>query len=440
MYRAIASLMFLVVISGCATTFPKDPDGQISYWLDHANKSIDKSDLFNLGQQINNVLEISGGSSRAKQFLSSNAHGLALYRKYLTQKIDGVSYFSHAEPLLVILKQVQSAKLFSDDECAAFIANLNKKVLDGNISGAIEIKLSDKLDSFPALKSPEHRKAILDRTIRHLQETQGNRNYAARSLHEYVKQQELKGNRTSTIQSLLEYVKQAGTSSADGKYVESMLPSLNIRGDEIADVAKVFPEYAKARREELFGKAVLQFKNIDRLSAEDLSQVIKQRVKGIDWVSAPDQKTTVLVVERVRNDEKVIPERTQTITYAQHQVSLMAAALLMPRNASYMYDLISGGSEIEYGYVVTALVDGKQLTEEVVRGKVGGEYQRCQNARIQNVFGGVSPADFVANDHMASTCNGRQATPIDGLRRDVLDKVADGVLNVPSIRKIHDLH
>jgi hypothetical protein len=112
----------------------------------------------------------------------------------------------------------------------------------------------------------------------------------------------------------------------------------------------------------------------------------------------------------------------------------------MPRNASYLYEVVSGGAEIEYGYVISAIVDGKMVHDEVVRGKVGGEYQRCQNSRIQNVFGGVSSANFVANDDMKQRCASPSSASIEELRKDVFSKIVDGVLKVPKIKLVHDLN
>jgi hypothetical protein len=117
---------------------------------------------------------------------------------------------------------------------------------------------------------------------------------------------------------------------------------------------------------------------------------------------------------------------------------LLSAALLMPKNASYLYDVVSGGAKIEYGFVVTATLDGRTIHDQVVRGQVGGEYRRCQNARIQNVFGGFSRADFVPNDHMQRICNGPSSASIDDLRKEVLSKVADGVLAVSTVKAAHD--
>lgn len=115
-------------------------------------------------------------------------------------------------------------------------------------------------------------------------------------------------------------------------------------------------------------------------------------------------------VEKLRMDVRQIPQQTQTISYAQYEVHFLAGALLMPKNATYIYEVVSGGVEADYGFSVT-IRGGEKPEEHLVRAKIQRQYNSCRNQRIQNVFGGAQPADFVANDDMASRCNG-PSTPV----------------------------
>jgi len=107
-----------------------------------------------------------------------------------------------------------------------------------------------------------------------------------------------------------------------------------------------------------------------------------------------------------------------------------------------MYDIQSGGAEIEYGYVVSIVSGGNKTYENIVRGKLNDKYEYCLNARIRNVFGGVSPARFVANSDMEYRCNNGYAksVSIDALRRNVYSIIADDVLKIPEIAKVHKLN
>lgn len=112
----------------------------------------------------------------------------------------------------------------------------------------------------------------------------------------------------------------------------------------------------------------------------------------------------------------------------------------MPQNASYLYELVSGGAEIDYGYVVSAYRKGIKIHDQVVRGRVGGDYARCQNPRIQNVFGGVSSAGFVANEDMERRCSTTRTVSMDRLRAEVQEKITEEILRVSPIKTARELN
>lgn len=416
---AAAILCLSILVSGCVTTYPKSGEDQATYHASEALAAIGKGDCTNAGLQIDIALSRPTGNTKTKELFASNPKSQDCYYAYLEKKIVDVSDAYQAAGAFERLSAVKSAGVFSETQASVLFGKLGKLVTEGNISGSVPFVLGDKIDNFPELKSPLHQEIIVNRSITNLQG---------------------KGTGTRPVAALMEYVLRVGKDSVEGKRIESLLPTLNIRRDEIDVVAKAFPRFAAARKEEISARVFLQVKNADRIIADDIRQMLREKVRGIEWVFSIGPKTTTLVIERVRNDEKILPERSQTITYAQHEVDTMKAVLLMPRNASFLYEIVSGGAEIEYGYVVTAITDEKTVYDEVVRGKVGGEYRRCQNSRIQNVFGGVSSAGFVANDDMQQRCAGPSSSSIEELRRDVLTKVVDSVLKAPPIKVAHDLN
>ena len=168
-------------------------------------------------------------------------------------------------------------------------------------------------------------------------------------------------------------------------------------------------------------------------------QLLKNKLRDIEWVSSPDEKSLSLVIERIRNDEKILPDRIETITYGYYDVNAFNALLLMPKNASYLYEIAKSGAEIEYGYGVTVSKNGKQIFDELARGKVVGDATRCQNQRIQNVFGGVSSANFMANDDMQRRCAYSSPITLESLRSNVLEKVIEVVSSVPEIKQFQEL-
>lgn len=418
-FRATATILSLSVILSACATYPQSREDQATYHASEARSAISKGDSTNAANQIDVTLTRPTGDAKIKELFASYPKGRDYYLAYLEKSIVEVSSTYQAAAVFEKLLTVKSSGIFPEDQVRDLFTRLMKVVTDGNTTGSVPFDLGDKIDLFPELKSPAHQQIIANRSIKNLQ---GN------------------GSGSRPVSALMEYVQRIGIDSEEGKRIETLLPTMNIRRDELDALAKVFPKYAATRKEEITARVFVQVKNGDRLLSEDLLQMLRSRVRGVEWVPSAGLKTTTLVIERLLNDEKILPERTQTITYSQGEVNFLASALLMPRNASYLYEVISGGAEIEYGYVVSAVADGKTIHDEVIRGKVGGEYRRCQNARIQNVFGGVSSAGFVANDHMQQQCAGPSSASIDELRKDIFSKVVDGVLKVPPIKATHELN
>lgn len=417
--RTTATFLSLSIFLSACATYPQSREDQATYHASEARSAISKGDSTNAANQIDVTLTRPTGDAKIKELFASYPKGRDYYRAYLEKSIVDVSSANQAVAVFEKLSIVKSAGIFPEDQVRDLFVNLMKVVADGNTSGAVPFDLGDKIDFFPELKSSNHQRIIVNRSIKNLQSN---------------------GPGSRPVSALIEYAQRIGIDSVEGKRMVSLLPTMNIRRDELDVVAKVFPKFALARKEEITVRVFAQIKNGDRLLSDDILQTLRNKVRGVEWVPSAGPKITTLVIERLRSDEKTLPERSQTITYAQHEVNLLSAALLMPRNASYLYEVVSGGAEIEYGYVVSAVADGKTIYDEVIRGKVGGEYRRCQNKRIQNVFGGVSSADFVANDDMRQRCAGARSASIDELRKEVFSKVLDGVLNVPPIKVAHELN
>jgi hypothetical protein len=405
-------------LSACAT-YPQSREDQAAYHVNKAKTAISKGDSTNAVDQIDVALTRPTGDTKIKELFVSYPKGRDYYRAYLEKSIADVSNTLQVAAVFEKLSTAKSAGIFPTDQVNDLFAKLLKVVTDGNTTGSVPFDLSDNIDLFPELRSPVHQQIIVNRSIKKLQDcSSGNRPVAA----------------------LMQYVQRVGVDSAEGKRIESLLPTINIRCDELDVVAKVFPKFAAARKEEITARVFVQFKNGDRLLSEDILDALHNRVRGVEWVTSDGPKIITVIIERVRNDEKTLPERSETITYDQHEVNMLSAILLMPRNASYLYEIVSGGAEIEYGYVVSAFADGKSIYDEVIRGRVEGQYRRCQNARIQNVFGGVSSAGFAANNDMQQRCSGPSSASIEKLREDVFSKVVDSVLMVPPIKVVHELN
>lgn len=417
MKTIILTVALVASLSGCAT-FPKTSEAEAGFYADKAEAAIAKGEAYAAGFNTDVALTKPTGVVKVKELMTRYPKGRDYYREYLGVEIEQMHFVYHPIQLIKKLQMVSSNSILPPDQVTSLRHKLDAAVADANQTGKIPFDFDDNISPFPELKTAKHQAIILDRALKILQSDARNR----------------------PIASLVAYVERVGPTSMEGKRIEALLPSINIKRTELDMVAKVYPAFASARKEAITTRILLKIKNGDRLFADDIQQALRSQLRGIDWVTETGPKVTILGIERVRNEERIFPERTQTITYADYQVNLISAALLMPQNASYLYEIVSGGAEIEYGYVVDSVLDDKTGYEYVIRGKVGGEYQRCQNARIQNVFGGVNPATFVANDDQRRRCSGSSSTSIDHLRNEVLSKVVEGVREVPIIKAAEHLN
>lgn len=197
----------------------------------------------------------------------------------------------------------------------------------------------------------------------------------------------------------------------------------------------VFPQYASKLLAERTVTVRLISEPEDRLLEEDLSTKIKRLSPNIVLTQDEDPMIT-LTVKRLQWDERRTPERAQTVMYSSGQVDFASAVLFMPRNASYIYEVTSGGIELAYAYEVKAQGKGQSLFNKLIREKTSREWHSCSNARIQNVFGGVQPASFVANAHMQQICSGGGSpVSVEQLRDDALDAVVRAIREVPAVSK-----
>ncbi len=232
---------------------------------------------------------------------------------------------------------------------------------------------------------------------------------------------ELEVGKTAKLDGMVALLNDApAESSARQRFVEALLKTKIPKADfdRLGLASDISSRYIAVHRK------TIQVLSDDRLAQEDIIAAINDRST---WLRATREPAPIQVsVQKLQWDFSTQAESSQTISYAQHQVNLLGAVLLMPDNATYSYDLIKGGASLSYAFEVKG-VGGDKL----VRNSINRSHSRCQNARIVNVFGGVSPAEFVANDHMRTTCSGG-GSPVDpdSMRREAMRAVADAVLQI----------
>lgn len=412
----------LITFLGCTKTYhpsyPTTTEERISLNVERAKQAIIAGNEVNAGLFVYQALELPGGEDRIEELFTEYPQSRGIYLSYLYKNIDHIASVYSARKLLKDINKNKEKGILSNIETIDLIDKLNIVVVEGNLNDLLEFYLGDNIDAFPQLKLPEHQEIIVNRTLKILQDTDIKRR---------------------PINELMEYVKSVGKDSLEGQKVEQMLPSLNIKRNEIEIVAEVFPKFAHEREKEVTLDVYFIIENADRIFIEDVFQAIRQRIKGIKWVKSSDNEVLTVIIEQIRNNEVHLPERKQTIFYHQHQVSFWNAALFMPVNSKYIFDEVSGGIEIEYGYIVSAIKENITVYEEIVRGNIKRTYLRCENARIQNVYGGETIAEFIANDDMQRRCSRPSNVSMEMLRKEVLSKIVDEVSKIPSIQAVQGL-
>jgi hypothetical protein len=419
--RFVVGVALGSALTACAASFPTDPEAQATFYLNEARKFISKGDCRSAGRKIDFALSQPTGKSKAQQLFEGSADSLDCYVSYINYLIEELPSPFYAFNTLERIEAAADAGILVADVERNLNENLTLEVLNRNKTGTLSFDLADNIEVFPELEVTENFSIIVERTISNLQDA------------------DYRENRTELTKSLMEYAQSIGIDS-EVERIRSLLPTLNIRRGDLDIVAAVYPNFAENRLEEITARIFLQVKGGDRLLEEDLQNVLAQRVRGVEWVDSSGAEVIDLFIEQVRHSESTISEQTQNVTYARHQVNLISGALMMPNHSSYLYDLITGGVAIEYGYVITVKEEDAVIYDEIVRGNVNQEYSRCQNARIRNVFGGIKPANFVANRDMESRCNGPSSASLEELRRRVYSVVADEVLKVQPIESVHNLN
>lgn len=411
--KILISFFFLAfLVQGCAT-YPTDPAEQAQYWAKKASSSVlfgNSSDLWDAVHSGSKV----AGSGDVIRAIFNNPKAENLYKKEAFLRYERYRGLESALFLRNQVYEIWLSGVLPEETGRSILEDMDKQIIQKHKSGEYIITLTNNISAINGLDNDADKLIILNNSINSLKDQTG--------------------ARTGLVKALMERAVKAGEKSSDYGLIKSNLASMNIKKTELIYVAPVFSEFAKKREAEVSLNAYLSLKNGDAFLREDLIKALKSKVKGVTWVEESGPSIVTVEIEKVRHDEIDRPPYTETVTYSQGQVNFFAGALLMPNNASYLFDMSKSESMIEYGYIVRA-AGNKEI---LIRGQEKGTSVNCINARIQNVFGGVSPADFVANSDMQNKCSRSGNKNIQTLRSTVYAKVASSVLQIPEIKQVHD--
>jgi len=402
------------MLSGCATA----TDKYEAQRREEARTLAAKGDYQRAYRAIQT--EISGygpGAKRAAEVVNENPQFKAELPRLLSAEMrDPLS----PEQLIQAVKRLDYegfASVLTPEALVALRNEADAVAADGNRSGRLQWVVTDAIEQFPSLKEPDQQRAIYDHSIA------------------LLRKQLPPGSRSrphNLAQAVFDRAEAAGPGSREFKALQAELPNLEFSTGELkTTVAKLFPQFAS--KEAAGREVIVKITFDDRLVEEDVMPKLRELSQSLTFVKE-GQAPVNITVKKLQWDERAAQQQTQTVTYSQTDVNLLAAALLMPRNASYAYEVSSGGVQLSYAFEIKAASKGAPAFDEVVRDRASREWRSCSNARVQNVFGGVQRADFVANDHMQTICGGggSPSSP-DALRSEAINRLVAAIGRIPAI-------
>src|SRR5690606_18388053 len=130
----------------------------------------------------------------------------------------------------------------------------------------------------------------------------------------------------------------------------------------------------------------------------------------------------IIEIRELQYEERETPEtiRQQFVPYLAMN---FAARLLYPQNATAIYDLHSGTTEILYAYQLRLLRDGILHEEKLLRDSSKNSYEYGANLRFENVYGGTGVSPIYPNDMVQRLfVNGARKKDISVMRKEVVEK------------------
>jgi len=223
---------------------------------------------------------------------------------------------------------------------------------------------------------------------------------------------------------LLSYAKARPSSTELLEQLGQSLPTLQFSVSALKrGVNAEYPDFAKAELRKRVAKINLKVGG-DALFGLDLRDALG-RVETVEVVFDESEADAVILLDQLALVIAPRPMETTTVRYSQYEVNFLASALLMPRNATYQYEVSSGGSEFEYAFNVDVRSGAFQVKPFVIRDRGATMFAKCSGQRVVNVFGGSEPASFVANNDQRSRCEGGDEASVSDLRRRIASQVAD---------------
>jgi hypothetical protein len=297
-------------------------------------------------------------------------------------------------------------------------SSLQQQVVSANLTGQIPFTIISDISRFPALNTASAKSMMFERSVIILASSPASSGY-----DRYL------------LRKTMEYVNQEGRNTGAYATLERHLDQIPISTSDLQDiVAPLYPSFVERTLRTLALKSFLTTDPKKRLLEEDVASKLKSKSQLIQFVREPAQDALEITISELQYEERVDPERTQTALVDNLQVAPLVSVLTMPRGASFLYDVTQGGAEVHFAYDIRAKQDGKVIFEKLLRDKLGDTYYDCSNARVQNVYGGLSGATFWPNAQVQTFCQqGRDRVDVTQLREKIPERLAAEISSIPVI-------
>lgn len=418
--RLIFVVFLVSILTGCQND---SYQAFASRELAHAEALIEEGKINESYPIVSKYLVDKYNQKKAHSFISEHPAFKAKLPTLVAESITNITYLNGLVHTRAIIRELRTHNFIGAEDERRLLEHLGKTTVEGNHSGRFAVDYTDTavMNEIPALAAPEARRIIFSRSLERLRT-------------EPAPPPQL-------VSGVFEAAAKSGPQSEEVKALEKALPQMRLKLEDIrTHVASVFPAQARKMIADSTVSVRLIVAPEDRLLQEDLGAKLRSISPAISLAENGQQPTATIHVKKLQWEERQAPERTQPVMYSRGQVDLLAAAMLMPRNASYLYDLTTGGIELAYAFDIKVQSKGVAAYDTLLRDKINKQWRTCSNARIQNVFGGVEPATFVANDHMQQTCHGGEPMNAEQVRDEALNRVMKSIKEIPAIAKAAALY
>lgn len=408
----------LVFLAGCAVS----PEMHAYNMLQKASVSMTTGDLDSTHRYLASALDTPGQQAQIVAFFADQPERRDMYVKAMVYHINHQMHIpEQVAKALVHIDQGERLRYVSPQEAQDLRQQLIARAQQSNANGTIGFMLRDNLTGL-GLDSAKNKEIILKRSLA-----------TARSA--------MDTNNRQTA-ALMAYASDLKTPAAHKKLIERSLDDMLITKQEMLQfVSPVFPQYADKKLASMTLHAAFVYEGGDRVAREDLLDVVREKIRGVEWLPYGSTGTTIVKIERLRYHEQSARPRTEIIRYTRRQVSYYhVGSKQMPDGSIYSYRLTRSPISIEYGYAVTVLVNGNVVYSEIVRGTEHAENIYCNDAVIRMRSGRIRPAEGPANSDMKNLCSSSESASINELRHRIDNKIADAILAAPPIARIHHLN